>query len=248
MAEALLITRNDVVKFTAMNGNVDTDNFIQYVKIAQDIHIQNYLGTDLLEKLKAEIILAASGIPTSISLSESGTGYTTNTNMTTGAITGNGNGLVVDITEIGGIVDTVSIGEFSGTGYKVGDTLVIDGGNHDAEITIGEIYTIPTDYNNLLVTYIKPMLIHWAMVEYLPFAAYTIANKGVYKHNSENSTNVEKNEIDFLIEKERSIAQHYTERFIEHISFNTDKFPEYNSNSNGDMYPDTNNNYTGWYL
>ena len=42
MAEALLITRNDVVKFTAMNGNVDTDNFIQYVKIAQDIHIQNY--------------------------------------------------------------------------------------------------------------------------------------------------------------------------------------------------------------
>ncbi len=50
MAEALLITRQDVVKFTAMNGNVDTDNFIQYVKIAQDIHIQNYLGTDLLEK------------------------------------------------------------------------------------------------------------------------------------------------------------------------------------------------------
>jgi len=60
MAEALLITRQDVVKFTAMNGNVDTDNFIQYVKIAQDIHIQNYLGTDLLEKLKSEIISESS--------------------------------------------------------------------------------------------------------------------------------------------------------------------------------------------
>ena len=36
MAEALLITRKDVVKFTAMNGNVDTDKFIQYIKIAQD--------------------------------------------------------------------------------------------------------------------------------------------------------------------------------------------------------------------
>jgi hypothetical protein len=92
------------------------------------------------------------------------------------------------------------------------------------------------------------MLIHWAMVEFLPFAAFTIANKGVYKHNSENATNVEKVEIDFLIEKERSIAQHYTERFIDYISFNNDLFPEYNSNSNGDMYPDTNNNYTGWYL
>jgi len=38
MAEALLITRDDIVKFTAMNGNVDTDKFIQFVKIAQDIH------------------------------------------------------------------------------------------------------------------------------------------------------------------------------------------------------------------
>jgi hypothetical protein len=166
MADALLITRQDVVKFTAMNGNVDTDNFIQYVKIAQDIHIQNYLGTDLLEKIKQDIV--------------------------------------------------------------------------DEDLT--------GNYLALVVNYVKPMLIHWAMVEYLPFAAYTIANKGVYKHNSENATNVEKVEIDFLIEKERSIAQHYTERFIDYIAFNNDLFPEYNSNSNGDMYPDTNNNYTGWYL
>jgi hypothetical protein len=245
MAEALLITRQDVVKFTAMNGNVDTDNFIQYVKIAQDIHIQNYLGTDLLEKLKSEIILAASGIPSTLSISDQGTGYTTATGVTTTGV--NGTGLTVDITDVGGLVDTVVI-DNAGTGYKLNDIVIIDGGNDDAEITIDALYTIPTNYNNLLVTYVKPMLIHWAMVEYLPFAAYTIANKGVYKHNSENATNVEKVEIDFLIEKERSIAQHYTERFIDYISFNNDLFPEYNSNSNGDMYPDTNNNYTGWYL
>jgi len=166
MAEALLVTRNDIVKFTALNGNVDTDNFIQWVKVAQDIHIQNYLGTDLIERIKTDII------------------------------------------------------------------------NED----------LSGDYLNLVVTYIKPMLIHWAMVEYLPFAAYTIANKGVYKHNSENSTNVEKNEIDYLVEKERSIAQHYTERFIDYMSFNQSLFPEYNSNSNGNMYPDTQNNYTGWFI
>ena len=245
MAEALLITRNDVVKFTAMNGNVDTDNFIQYVKIAQDIHIQNFLGTDLLQKLQSEIILATSGIPTAITVSNQGTGYTTATGVTTTG--GTGTGLTLDITDTGGLVTDADI-DNAGTGYKVNDVIVIDGGHDDAEISIDTLYSIPTDYNNLLVTYVKPMLIHWAMVEYLPFAAYTIANKGVYKHNSENATNVEKVEIDFLIEKERSIAQHYTERFIEHISFNNDKFPEYNSNSNGDMYPDTNNNYQGWYL
>lgn len=166
MAEALLITRNDIVKFTALNGNVDSDSFIQWVKVAQDIHIQNYLGTNLIEKIKTDII----------------------NNSLTG------------------------------------------------------------DYYDLVVDYIKPMLIHWAMVEYLPFAAYTIANKGVYKHNSENSTNVEKNEIDYLVEKEKSIAQHYTERFIDYINFNISLFPEYNTNSNGNMFPDTQNNYTGWFI
>ena len=245
MPEALLITRQDVVKFTAMNGNVDTDSFIQFVKIAQDIHIQNFLGTDLLQKLQAEIILATSGIPTAITVTNQGTGYTTATGVTTTG--GTGTGLKLNITASGGLITNATINT-AGTGYKVNDGITVDGGNDDAIIRISAIYTIPTDYNNLLVNYIKQMLIHWAMVEYLPFAAYTIANKGVYKHNSENATNVEKVEIDFLIEKERSIAQHYTERFIEHISFNNDKFPEYNSNSNGDMYPDTNNNYQGWYL
>ena len=56
MAEALLVTRNDIVKFTALNGNVDSDNFLQWVKVAQDIHIQNYLGTDLIERIKTDII------------------------------------------------------------------------------------------------------------------------------------------------------------------------------------------------
>ena len=244
MAEALLITRNDVVKFTALNGNVDTDNFIQWVKIAQDIDIQRILGTQLLQKLQSEIILANSGIPTAISISDPGTGYTTATGLTT---TGTGTGLTVDITAAGGLVTVADIND-AGTGYKINDTAIIDGGNDDAEITIDSVYTIPTDYNNLLVTYVKPMLIHFAMSQFLPFAAYTIANKGVYKHNSENSTNVEKNEIDYLVQKELMIAQNYAERFIDYISFNNDLFPEYNLNSNGDMYPSTQNNYTGWFI
>lgn len=166
MAEALFITRNDIVKFTALNGNVDTDKFIQFVKIAQDIHIQNYLGSKLFQKLQADIVAN----------------------------------------------------------------------------------TLAGNYLSLVETYIKPMLIHWSMVEYLPFAAYTIANKGVYKHTSENAENVDKNEVDYLLEKERSIAQHYTERFIDYMSFNQTLFPEYRANKNNDMFPDTNNNNIGWYL
>lgn len=170
MAEALLITRNDIVRFTALNGNVDTDKFIQFIKIAQDIHIEHYLGTQLITKIK---------------------------------------------------------------------DLILNGDINDPNFI---------DYKDLLEVYIKPMLIHWAMVEYLPNAAYTIANKGVYKHSSENAENVDKTEIDFLITKYSNIAKEYTDRFLSHIIYNQDIFPEYNTNSNGDTYPNDINNYGGWVL
>jgi hypothetical protein len=56
MATALFITRNDLVKNSILNGNVDTDKFIQFIKIAQQMHIQNYLGTKLYDKISDDII------------------------------------------------------------------------------------------------------------------------------------------------------------------------------------------------
>jgi len=166
MATALFISRDEIVKFTALNGNIDSDNFVQWIKLAQDIHIQSYLGTDLFNKINADIVAN----------------------------------------------------------------------------------TLAGNYLMLLNVYIKPMLIHWSMVEFLPFAAYTIANKGVYKHGSENSSNVDKSEIDFLVEKERSIAQNYTRRFIDYMSFNNNLYPEYNTNSNADVFPSKESDFVGWVL
>mgnify|MGYP003118053880 CR=1 FL=1 len=40
MATALFITRSDLVRNTFLSGNVDTDKFIQFIKIAQEVHIQ----------------------------------------------------------------------------------------------------------------------------------------------------------------------------------------------------------------
>jgi hypothetical protein len=167
MATALFIKRADLVKNTALSGNVDTDKFIQFIKLAQEIHIQNYLGTDLYNKISNHIIA----------------------------------------------------GDLAG------------------------------HYLSLVNEYIQPMLIHFAMAEYLPFAAYTIANGGVYKHSSENSTQPQKEEIDSLISKERDYAEYYTTRFIDYMSFNASgRFPEYYSNNNEDIYPDKDSLYQGWVL
>jgi hypothetical protein len=245
--EALLITRQDLVKYTAVNGAVDTDSFIQWIKVAQDIHIQNYLGTDLFNKLKADVLFTISntGIPTTTSLTAGGTGYTNLTGIACSGGTGSGFG--VDITTAGNAVVSYVVST-AGTGYTVGDVLTIQAGNADATITVDAIDEIQQPYLNLLTTYVKPCLIHWAMVEYLPFSAFTIANKGVFKHGSENATNVEKSELEMLIEKQRQIAQNYTQRLIDHLVFNSGIYPEYNTNSNGDIFPDSNNYNIGWVL
>jgi hypothetical protein len=166
MATALFIKREDIVRNTIIDGNVDIDKYIQFIKIAQEIHIRNYLGTDLYNRISDDII--------------------------NGTLTG--------------------------------------------------------DYLTLVNTYIQPMLIHYAMMDYLPFAAYQVKNGGVFKHTSENAQNVDKNEVDYLVAKEREFAQYYTTRFVDYICFNDNLFPEYNSNSNDDINPDTDTTFNGWVL
>ena len=54
--EALLITRQDIVKYSSLNGNLDTDRMQQFIKMSQDIHLERILGSDLLNRIKADII------------------------------------------------------------------------------------------------------------------------------------------------------------------------------------------------
>ena len=56
MAEVLLISQKDVKRNSIIDGSVDSDKFLQYIKLAQDKHIQQYLGTDLIEALQTKTI------------------------------------------------------------------------------------------------------------------------------------------------------------------------------------------------
>ena len=166
MAKALFITTNDLVKHTILNGNVDPDTYTQYIFQAQQIHIQNFLGTKLYNKINDGIVASNLAAP----------------------------------------------------------------------------------YTTLLSDYIKMMVIHWTMVEFLPYASIKISEKGVFKHSSENSTVVDKNEIDFLVEKARTNAEWYSRRFIDFMSFNQTTYPEYTSNVNDDLYPSNDATFNGWVL
>ena len=166
MAKALFISTDDVKRKSILKGSLDVDNFIQYIEVAQDTHILSFLGTDLYDKISADII---------------------------------------------------------------------------ASTLTGVYLTLTTDY-------IKPMLIHWSVVEALPFLASTVDNVGITKRSSENSEVTSKEDVDFMIEKARQIASNYTDRFIAYICENSASFPEYSTNTGSDVKPETDTNFTGWVI
>ena len=166
MAQVLFVSPADVIKRTGINGNVDRDQMIQFIKIAQDIHIQNILGTNLFKKIAADI---------------------------------------------------------------------------EADSLTGNYLTLFTDY-------IQDMVIHWAAIEILPYIHYKVANGGIYTKSSENGENITKQDLDYLVQKERDIAEHYSRRFVDHMAFYSSRYPEYNTSSNDDMYPSKNQNFNGWVL
>ena len=115
MATVLFINRTDLVRNSILDGNVDTDKFIFFIKLAQEIHIQNYLGTQMYDGLTAALV-AGIDLPAN------------------------------------------------------------------------------ARWKTLLNDYVVPMLIWFSQVDYIPFASYQIRNGGMYKHRSENSESVSKEE------------------------------------------------------
>ena len=162
----VLISREEFLKYTQVNGLVDVDKYAQYIKIAQDLHIEPVVGTQLLNKLITDVQNATLIAP-----------YTT------------------------------------------------------------------------LLDYIKNVLIHYAMVQYLPSAPFIIGNQGIYKKIAENATDIQETELHLMIENERSMAQGYMLRLEKYLCANSSLFPELNTNINGEVKPNGGReNYTGWVL
>jgi hypothetical protein len=107
MAFGLFISRNDIIKTTPLQGAIDADKLLPFIKTAQPKYIENLLGTVLYNKLQNDV--------------ESQTPF---------------------------------------TGY----------------------------YETLMVDYVKPTLIWYSCVEYLPFSGVQFKSEGAVKHKSEQSS------------------------------------------------------------
>lgn len=168
-ANVLFISRNDIIKRAPINGNVDPDKIVPFIKTAQDKYLLILLGTMLYNKLQADVVAdAVTGV-----------------------------------------------------------------------------------YQTLIEDYITDALVHYTVVEALPFLAYTIANGSIVKNTSEQATSPSKNDIDFLLQKELQTAQFYAERLVNYLIANNDLFPEYNQTTgkSDNVNANRKSSYTGgWVL
>ena len=166
MAYALFITRNDIIKSTPLQGAIDADKLLPFIRTAQDKYILNLLGTVLFDKLQTDIT--------------DGTPF---------------------------------------TGY----------------------------YEELVEDYIKPTLVWYSCVEYIPFSGISFKSEGSFKHQSESSISPGKNEIDYLLSKALNNADYYATRLQDYLiaySVNIPEFFESVGNAT-QIYPDQTNQYFG---
>ncbi len=131
MAYALFISRNDIIKNTPLQGAIDADALLPFMRTAQDKYIKNLLGTVLFDYLQLQI--------------SNGTPF---------------------------------------TGY----------------------------YKELMDEYVKPTMIWYACVEYIPFSSIQFKSNGAVKQTSEQGNAPDKTEIDYLLQKAQANADYYALR------------------------------------
>jgi hypothetical protein len=163
----LLITKDHLFKYTQLQGNVDIDKVTPFVKIAQDIEVQEILGTKLYRKILTDV---------------------------------------------------------------------------KNNVLAGNYLTLVNDY-------IQPMLIHYAMSDFMLFHGYEISNAGILRNTPEGTSLPAKEELDSLVKRQRDIAETYRTKAVDYLSYYPQLFPEYNADQQAGMYPDSNpSNYVGWNL
>jgi len=102
-------------------------------------------------------------------------------------------------------------------------------------------------YQGLVDDYIKPTLIWYSCVEYIPFSAITFKANGAVKQISEQSVQPGKNEIDYLLSKALNNADYYATRLQDYLVAYSSQIPEYleSVGNSTQVYPDQSNQYFG---
>jgi hypothetical protein len=109
-----------------------------------------------------------------------------------------------------------------------------------------ETGTLTAADENLLDVFLGPCLLNFAFYMALPFVWARSYNKGVMKATSESGESLELDELKFLQNSIKSIAESYAGQLVNHLLTRPNLFPEYNNSlvKDGEI-PDRSSPFTG---
>jgi hypothetical protein len=167
MARVLLTNTHTLKKLTPIQNNVDDSLLNPYIFKAQETHIHQVLGTDLYNRVMADVMV--------------------------NNISGN---------------------------YKI-----------------------------LLDDYIIPALIEWSFYEVMPYIQLKITNKSIGRGNAEFFNEGDLEDVKYLRNSVRDLAEFYNSRMIGYLKENSNLFKEYLTNSGLDkIVPNSSSYFNGVYL
>jgi hypothetical protein len=108
---------------------------------------------------------------------------------------------------------------------------------------------VSTANQTLLDDYVLPCMLWYVLCECTPVFKYRYMNKGIMVKNSENSSSVDLQEIQFLMDKWKDNAEMYAERCKRFLYQEAVTYPKFYLNPNIDDIKPNKTNYTaGFHL
>ena len=114
-----------------------------------------------------------------------------------------------------------------------------------AQIVAGTVGNLSVAYQDLLDEHIKPTLIWYTCVEYIPFSSIQFKSNGAVKQASEQGTAPSKTEIDYLKQQAQQNADYYALRLQNYLISYSNQIPQYleSVGNQTQIYPDMTNQF-----
>ena len=114
-----------------------------------------------------------------------------------------------------------------------------------AQIIAGTVGSLSSYYQDLLDDHIKPTLIWYSTVEYIPFSSVQFKSNGAVKQQSEQGIAPSKGEIDYLLQKAQNNADYYALRLQNYLIAYSNNIPQYleSVGNQTQIYPDQSSQY-----
>lgn len=147
-------------------------------------------------------------------------------------------------TDINNVLDVDLISSVIREAQIIHITRILGSKLYDKIISDVDNNTLTGNYQSLVDEYVQDSLLYWAYYESLETIYLRPRNAGLVKPTGgENNIDADLALYDKKRQSVKNKAEYFSERLVDYLCFNSNLFPEYGTEVNDDIFPDTDTQY-----